>query len=999
MFSLLSRHTSAFGVASASGTAARAALAAVRSASAAAAAHMPPSATGEASVDNTAPFATCAPAGMQGNMRFVLCNPREVNSNSRSSYVRSMVGCAPGSVMASSPCFTAASRGLATAANAQAIAASATPARRSSSTPTAGAPPELVHTERSDANAGATSFGSMEVEYMSSWKENLEGESRIAVAPTPTSDWWWTGKAPVAGTPGVGPDGLVTSLPLVDYTTASRQELLDYFDNTWLLTEVLFSSLASEEAFYRPPWHDLRHPLIFYYGHPAALYVNKFRVAGLARDPISPFYEKIFETGVDEMSWDDMHKNVMRWPSVANTLDYRKRVYELVAETIVSSPHFDSLAEAGPASPFWAVVMGFEHERIHLETSSVLIRELPLSLVRRPLTWPVDHPSATQAQPTANPVAGVDFPTNEFVSIKPDGPVVLGRPDSHSGFSWDNEFGSKSIDVADFDVAKHLVTNGEFLDFVRSNGYLEQKYWSPDGWAWRTFRNAKWPTFWRPFGPAGLHEYRLRAVFDEIDMPWAWPADLNYYEVEAYANYIAAATGKPTRAITEPEHAVLRTGLPDASDFVLNPVAGATASSEPDAVAASPNLNLVWGSHTPVDAAPPSAHGVRDVMGNVWQWCYDHFAPLPGFQPHDVYPDFSMPCFDGKHNVIMGGSFAATGNEASRHARFHFRPHFYQHAGARLVQPAHPTAEPVTSCAGCEGPFVGATSPYRVPPPTTVTGAAAAAASAGSAPPAAASAAPPRVAVGSTAGIVDKYEDQIVLDQYLNMHYGTQDDFPAYIDAGTLQFPQRCAALVEGHTLASNPRARALDIGCAVGASAFELARTFNSVTALDISHAFVEAAKYMQEHKALEYKVRREGGVFDSYVARVDNSVDVSRVDFAVGDATALDPATLGTFDGVLIGNVLCRLPDPYLLIDVLPELVNPDGTLVITSPFSWLPQFTPESKWLSAANGSSAKALTDALDSSFELVSSGDIPFVIREHIRKYEFVAAHLGIWRRK
>lgn len=61
------------------------------------------------------------------------------------------------------------------------------------------------------------------------------------------------------------------------------QALQDYFDNSWILTESLFAGLQGEEAFMRPPAHGLRHPLIFYYGHVAALYVNKFRAAGIVQ--------------------------------------------------------------------------------------------------------------------------------------------------------------------------------------------------------------------------------------------------------------------------------------------------------------------------------------------------------------------------------------------------------------------------------------------------------------------------------------------------------------------------------------------------------------------------------------------------------------------------------------------------------------------------------------------------------------------------------------------
>jgi hypothetical protein len=98
--------------------------------------------------------------------------------------------------------------------------------------------------------------------------------------------------------------------------SAGRTELLAYFDNSWLLTEILFSGLQGTEGFYRPPNHSLRHPLIFYYGHPAALYVNKMRVAGLLPEPVNAYFEHIFETGVDEMGWDDLSKNDMLWPRV-----------------------------------------------------------------------------------------------------------------------------------------------------------------------------------------------------------------------------------------------------------------------------------------------------------------------------------------------------------------------------------------------------------------------------------------------------------------------------------------------------------------------------------------------------------------------------------------------------------------------------------------------------------------------------------------------------------
>ena len=41
--------------------------------------------------------------------------------------------------------------------------------------------------------------------------------------------------------------------------------------------------MQDEASFYMQPYHQLRHPLVFYYGHPASLYINKLRVAGVTK--------------------------------------------------------------------------------------------------------------------------------------------------------------------------------------------------------------------------------------------------------------------------------------------------------------------------------------------------------------------------------------------------------------------------------------------------------------------------------------------------------------------------------------------------------------------------------------------------------------------------------------------------------------------------------------------------------------------------------------------
>ena len=116
------------------------------------------------------------------------------------------------------------------------------------------------------------------------------------------------------------------SLPLLNLY-AGRAAVLAYFENTWALTEQLFSSLATDEAYYARPYHKTRHPLIFYYAHPVCFYVNKLLVSGLIDKPVNQEFELLFETGVDEMNWDDLHDGEQDiWPELDAVRKYRAKV-------------------------------------------------------------------------------------------------------------------------------------------------------------------------------------------------------------------------------------------------------------------------------------------------------------------------------------------------------------------------------------------------------------------------------------------------------------------------------------------------------------------------------------------------------------------------------------------------------------------------------------------------------------------------------------------------
>ena len=477
---------------------------------------------------------------------------------------------------------------------------------------------------------------------------------------------WWTGLPPEK-CPGFDQErNCLVALPLLNLKTATREDILAYFNNSWTLTELLFQSLKVEEAYIRPPYHALRHPLIFYYGHPAVLYINKLRIAGFQKEPINIYLEKVLETGVDEMSWDDMSKNEMSWPSVATVHAYRKTIYDIIVNLIKTHPDLNNIGNLNQGSPWWSLWMGIEHEKIHFETSSVLMRELPIEYLETPRFWAPLHPSKN------SPLTTVE---NSWVK-KTGEKVVIGKPLDTESYGWDNEYGTRTVETKDFEYTKNQITNAEYFDFVSSGAYINDKYWAAEGLQWRKFRNTKRPTFWVGTGPEGTHQYELRTLFEMIPMPMSWPVEVNYHEAIAYCNWKTDVdkTKLKYRLLTEAEFVSLE---PKSKDPVLQkqPYKNYKGFSDYQNEYKE-NFNFLWSSPKEVGS---------DLMGNTWHWLMDQFNPLDGFEVNSLYDDFSTPCFDGKHQMIRGGSFISCGHEASVWARFHFRPHFYQHSGFRMA--------------------------------------------------------------------------------------------------------------------------------------------------------------------------------------------------------------------------------------------------------------------------------------------------------------------------
>jgi putative 4-mercaptohistidine N1-methyltranferase len=243
-----------------------------------------------------------------------------------------------------------------------------------------------------------------------------------------------------------------------------------------------------------------------------------------------------------------------------------------------------------------------------------------------------------------------------------------------------------------------------------------------------------------------------------------------------------------------------------------------------------------------------------------------------------------------------------------------------------------------------------------------------------------------------SASVSSLYESPRLLDEYLLFHYGEPADVLPWANGPreALGFPVRTVTTFLEPSLLG----RALDLGCAVGRSAFELSRFCEEVTAVDYSQSFISAAERLGREGCLPYSSHEEGANFRRLTAQLPAGARPERVRFERGDAMDLR-ADLGDFELVHAANLLCRLTDPALLLQRLPALVRPGGTLILTTPCTWLEEFTPPAHW---PPGGTLDWLQHELCAAFTLEKQADLPFLIREHARKYQWSVALGTCWKR-
>ena len=681
-----------------------------------------------------------------------------------------------------------------------------------------------------------------------------------------------------------------------------REEIKKQFLQTYELDEKLFDLLEEKKFIYEQP-NTLRHPLIFYYGHTATFFINKLLIANIIKNKVNEQYESIFAIGVDEMSWDDLNHKHYPWPTYEQTKAYRDEVKQIVLDLI------DNLEFTLPInwdSPMWIILMGIEHENIHIETSSVLLRELDIKFLKEDEIFTyVNEGSET-------------YPKNELINVK--GSTVLLEKDRSNPiyYGWDNEFSFHKAEIKDFQASKYLVSNGEFLEFVKEGGYNHPDFFTDEGKEWLDFTQAKHPTFW----VKKESKYFLREINREVPLPLNYPVDINIYEAEAFCHFKSLQLGFEVRLPSEDEYYALY-------EF--------TKAEQNEG-----NIGLKQFNQSPVDKyvfKTPNGD-FYDVIGNVWQWSLTPIYPFDDFITHPIYDDFTTPTFDDRHALMKGGSFISLGNETLREARYAFRKHFFQHAGFRYIK---------------------SSNSFRTKLNDNV------------------------------------YETDEIIAQYCEFHYGSEN-------FGIKNFCVNSVELLKPY-IKNIKTAKALDLGCSVGRSTFELAKEFDEVVGIDFSANFINVGVKLKTYDNLIYKVKKEGEIFEEKSVSLDSLglEDIkNKVTFMQGDACNLKDIYTG-FDLIFCSNLIDRLYYPQKFLDDIPSRINNNGLLVLLSPYTWLEDYTPKENWLGGFLKDNKEVYTlDTLKenlSQFELLETIDVPFVIKETSRKYQHTISQMSIWKKK
>jgi ergothioneine biosynthesis protein EgtB len=367
-------------------------------------------------------------------------------------------------------------------------------------------------------------------------------------------------------------------------------------------------------------------PLKWHLAH-TTWFFETFILEAMEKDftPFHPAFRVLFNSYYNGVG--DKHPRAQRGmvtrPALGDVLAYRRNVDERIVALLEDGGN-DRLAIL--------VETGLHHEQQHQE---LMLTDFKHLLSLNPL-WPAYSP-----EKLPHSVTPATLEWHEFDA----GIVQVGH--QGDGFCFDNELPRHRQFVEPFAIASRLVTNAEFLDFVKGGGYRTPSLWLSEGWDWVQMNKLGHPLYWRLKGDA-WEEFTLHGA-QPLD-PCRPACHLSYFEADAYARWDGA------RLPTEAEWERAAGAMQDHAPRRLHPMSSAE-------------------------------NGVTQLFGAVWQWTSSSYAPYPGY----AAADGALGEYNGKfmsNQYVLRGSSCATPTGHSRASYRNFFPASarWQFSGVRLAK-------------------------------------------------------------------------------------------------------------------------------------------------------------------------------------------------------------------------------------------------------------------------------------------------------------------------
>lgn len=474
----------------------------------------------------------------------------------------------------------------------------------------------------------------------------------------------------------------------------------------WAAWEIVTRRMLPDQDLHEKPI-KLRNACVFYLGHiPTFLDIQLTKTTGTApTDPAS--YYTIFERGVDpdvdNPELCHQHSEIpSEWPHVQDILAYQERVR---ARLISLYKNGEESIARGVGRAIW---LGFEHEIMHIET-------LLYMMLQSSKTLPPPHRERPNFEKLAEAAVKARV-ENEWFDI-PSQAITIGLDDPEEGtdhdvhYGWDNEKPAREETVHAFQAKGRPITNEEYAKYMIASK-LEQ---APASWF---VPEARPSTPDEPF-ESFLEGKFVRTVYGPVPLKLAldWPVFASYDELAPCAAWMGGRipTFEEVRSIyayadrlkKDLLKSKLANKVPAVNGHLVNNGVQETPPPSPplsldDDEAKRPSSAVENPLFTDLNSCnvgfrnwhptPVTPHGARlagqSDLGGVWEWTSTPLSPQPGFEPTALYPLYTADFFDGRHNVVLGGSWATHPRIAGRKSfvNWYQRKYPYAWVGARLVR-------------------------------------------------------------------------------------------------------------------------------------------------------------------------------------------------------------------------------------------------------------------------------------------------------------------------